>query len=372
MNKHDGVIVYQPYGCKNSFSVIFLEEIPLTLREIDDSTYERVLIVFDSHLPKPIVDKLVSLFVANERKIELIPFIYGPKSLQKIISIWKTMVDYVPDVIVGVGGGTVSDLVGFAASTYQRGIPSIIFPTTVLGMIDASLGGKTAIDFHGVKNCIGAIHYPHYVFNIMQLLKTLPKKEFLSGFSEAVKAAVLFDENFFSALEDFAARQDFSYTNKNLLEIMKYSASLKIQNSEASPHHKVKLLYGHAVGHALEILAQGELRHGEGVAIGMTTEGAIACLLGIWNKKEWRRQTQLLKNFHLPISAPSKFTIGMIIEKMKLYKKLVTSDSFGFVLPKEIGDVASYQQESSFLIYVKKDNFLNILTQALEFAHKNA
>lgn len=370
MNENNKQITYHPFGYKTTFSVIFMEEIPSTLSQVGNFTYKKILVVFDTNLPKTIVVKLTNLFRNNERKVELMPFVHGPKSLQKVVSMWKIMVDFVPEVIVGIGGGTVSDLVGFAASTYQRGIPHIIFPTTVLGMIDASIGGKTAIDFHGLKNCIGAVHYPLGVINIMDTLKTLPQDEFVSGLAEAVKAAVLFDADFFHKLEKYASEQDFSYKNYRLLEIMKHSASLKMKNSEAPPHHKIKLLYGHAVGHALEILAQGKIRHGEGVAIGMTVEGAVACLLGIWDRNEWIRQTQLLKKLYLPTSVPPKYTTRMIIEKMKKYKKLVSFDAFGFVLLKKMGDVAFYHSESNFLTYIKKNDFLNILNEALKFMHE--
>ena len=370
--KFNTVMTYQPYGCKNICSVAFLNTFPTAGCEaISNWKYKRALIIFDTNISKLTVKKIKQLFQKKNAVVNATSFIYGRKSLDKIIPIWEAMVDFVPDVIVGIGGGTVSDLVGFAASTYQRGIPHILFPTTVLGMIDASIGGKTAIDFHGVKNCIGAIHYPEFVINITELLKSLPQEEFFSGFSEAVKAAVLFDRDFFLLLDQYATKKDFLYTNPYLFQIMKKSASLKMQNSEVPTQHKIKLLYGHAVGHALETLANGRLRHGDAISIGITIEGAIACILKIWDKKEWEKQTRLLEKLHLPILVPKKYNSQVITEKMKLYKKLVTQDAFAFVFPQKIGQVATTCQDN-FLTYVKQDEFLKLFNQALLFIHKNS
>lgn len=369
MNINNNKISYKPFGYETAFSVIFTKETPSTLNEVSNFSYKKILVVFDTNVQKNIVSKVVNLFQNSEGKVKLVPFIYGHKSLDKIVFLWKIMVDFVPDLIVGIGGGTTSDLVGFAASTYQRGIPDIIFPTTVLGMIDASLGGKTAIDFHGVKNCIGAIHYPICVINIMETLKTLPRKEFLSGLAESVKAAVLFDANFFLLLENYASKQDFSYDNYQLFKIIKHSAGLKAQNSEASFPHKIKLLYGHAVGHALEILAKGKISHGDGVSIGMTIEGAIACLLGIWNNAEWIKQTNLLRKFHLPTLIPSKYSVSMITEKMKLYKKLITPNAFGLVLPNKIGQVQENNKE--YLIFIHKNDIRLLFNKAIKLVNEN-
>jgi 3-dehydroquinate synthetase len=143
-----------------------------------------------------------------------------------------------------------------------------------------------------------------------------------------------------------------------------------MQNSEVPTQHKIKLLYGHAIGHALEMLANGRLRHGDAVSIGITIEGAIACLLKIWNKTEWKKQTQLLEKLSLPILVPKKYKPQAILEKMKLYKKLVTYGAFAFVLPQKIGQVATTHQDN-FLTCVKQNEFLELFNQALLFIHKN-
>lgn len=359
---------YQPFGLTKKNKVWFYDNFPNTLPKKSINHYSYILLIYDDVLSDQLITKINDLLTPFSKNIGVYPFTYSPKSLKSLSKIWGKIVDFTPDVLVGAGGGTVSDLVGFAASTYQRGIPHILFPTTVLGMIDASLGGKTAIDFHGVKNCIGAVHYPKLIINVMEFLKSLPKNEFFSGFSEAVKAAVLFDSKFFLQLEQYAEKQDFSYANPQLLEVMKKSASLKMLNSEAPTEHKIKLLYGHAVGHALEILADGRLRHGDAVSIGMTIEGVMACLLKYWDINEWRQQTKLLLNLSLPVNFPNTCTINAVINKMSLYKKLVRDDAYGFIFPCRIGDVVKHDKE--YVTYIPILQTKKLLKQAISIIDK--
>lgn len=368
INMKTELLSYKPYGMKDSLDVIFTQTLPSNLQNERILNYKRVLFVADMVINNSFTKSVVSLFRKTRFKTRLLPFIYGPKSLENLSLIWQEMVNFVPDLIVGIGGGTVSDLTGFAASTYQRGIPHILFPTTVLGMIDASLGGKTAIDFGGIKNSIGAMHYPILVVNVMEILKTLPGDEFFSGLAEAIKAAVLFDQRFFKQLQTYANRQDFSYENPALLDIMKHSACLKMKNSEDPPNHKIKLLYGHAIGQALELYGEKRLKHGEAVAIGMTIEGAIAFQLGIWNKEQWQEQTELIKKFHLSITLLTGILIKNLIQKMKLYKKLIKEKSFGFIFPIQIGKVS--EKNKSFLTYISENKIEGVLKNALSLVQQ--
>lgn len=368
--KNGHMLTYKPYGMKDSLDVIFTKTLSSNLINERIQNYKRALFIADAAIIKSFTELIISLFRKIGYKTRFFPFIYGPKSLENLSLIWQEMVNFVPDLVVGIGGGTVSDLTGFAASTYQRGIPHILFPTTVLGMIDASLGGKTAIDFGGIKNSVGAIHYPILVVNIIDILKTLPSEEFFSGLAEAIKAAVLFDRPFFRQLQIYADIQDFSYKNPKLPGIMKHSAYLKMKNSEDPPNHKIKLLYGHAIGQALELYGKKRLKHGEAVAIGMTIEGAIAVQLGIWNKEQWQEQTELIKKFHLPITLLSGILIKNLIQKMKLYKKLIKEKSFGFIFPIQIGKVSN--KNKSFLTYISENKIEGVIENALALVQKEA
>ena len=152
---------------------------------------------------------------------------------------------------------------------------------------------------------------------------------------------------------------------------MSHGAILKMKNSEMPSANKIKLLYGHAVGHAIELTDHQATRHGDAVAMGMTIEGAMACLLGIWNKKEWLAQTKLLKKFNLPILPVFKIRnpIDELIEKMRLYKKLVSPGYLGFVLPQKIGKAA--RREGDFITYVAQDKIHRLLKDAINYVRNN-
>jgi 3-dehydroquinate synthase len=362
---------YTPYGSRIPSTVMFCRDadelsFPKTLK-----TLRRIVFIYDATLRTDLVQQVIRTFQNTFPDTRPHALAYGPKSLENLQKIWKSMVTSVPDCIVGMGGGTTTDLVGFAASTYQRGIPHMLVPTTVLSMIDASIGGKTGIDFGGVKNSIGALHYPLMVMNCMKMLESLSKDEFFSGFAEAVKAAVLFDANYFQDLEIYADGNNFDADNPKLFNIMVRSALLKMENSELPPKHKIKLLYGHAIAHGIEIMGTKRVRHGDAVAIGMTIEGALACLLGIWNKEEWLLQTQLLKNFHLPVTPAtrSRDFIDTLTDTMSLYRKLVFNNDFGFVFPSKLGHVET--ADGNFITYIPRNRMKTLLHEALTFAGKN-
>lgn len=365
MRKRNAILTYRPYGKEKPYSVLFTQTVPSTLAPFFTPPPLRVLLIVDTNIQPRFVQSVIkSLRISGVEQLNVYRFVFGKKDLNSLVPIWQTMVDFVPDVVVGVGGGTVSDLTGFAASTYQRGIPHILFPTTILGMADASLGGKTAIDFHGVKNCIGAMHYPLLVVNAMESLTSLPQDEFRSGFSEVVKAAVLFDHDFFDRLEKLGNHL-LASGNPVLLPVIEHSATLKMRNTEDPPAHKIKLLYGHAVGHALEIIEKAHLRHGDAVSIGMTLEGALACVLGIWKPALWKRQTRLLYQLGLPLYLPQNIRPQDIIERMQRYKKLVTRSTFAFIFPKRLGLVAD--SDKTFLTHVKKKDFFKLFMRTIEF-----
>lgn len=362
MNINKNRLSYTPFGYNQSFLVDFMLDIPKNWFFLKNHGFEKALLVVDTSINKNFISDIFTLLQRNRLKINIYKFQYGPKSLKNLSSIWKVMVASVPQIIIGVGGGTLCDLVGLAAATYQRGIPHILFPTTTLGMVDASIGGKTAIDFGGVKNSIGAIQYPLLVVNIIKVLDTLPKQEFWSGFAEIVKAAVLFDKFLFKKLKKNSERQSSKLNKNDLLDILKHSAKLKMKNSEESPENKIKLLYGHAVGHALEILLK-QSRHGDCVSIGMNIEGAVACQLGIWGRKQWLEQKKLLHSLNLPTEFPKEINITNLVNKMLLYKKLVKHNNLQLVLPKNIGEVAN--KKNKWLTGISQNTLLRLLNQLI-------
>lgn len=330
--------------------------------------YKNPLLVVDKNLPKAyteIVREICNLEISNILYIDT-----SKKDLERVTKIWTSMVKKVPDILISIGGGTTGDLTGFAAATYQRGTPRIYFPTTVLSMVDASIGGKTGFDFVDVKNVIGAVHYPLYVINYLPFLKPLSKKEYRSGFAEIIKAAVLYDKKFFEEFELYVNKGDiFDFNDQKLQEIFITSSKLKAKICEIENNKKISLLYGHAVGHALEKVSTLHMRHGEGVTIGMTIEGAIACQLGVWSKEEWKRQTNIIRLLKLPYLLPDDVDIKGLAHKMTYYKKLISKENYLFSLPKALGVINNF--DTTCMTEIKREKMVQILESTKNWVKEN-
>lgn len=348
---------YKPSESDHVCQVIFgntLADFDKTVSDLA-KLYRSLLFIVDDGLPKEYASIVEEIL--KQKPAALVRIHANEKTLGKVKVIWDAMVETVPDAAVAIGGGTICDLSGVACANYQRGIPRILFPTTVMAMVDASIGGKSGIDYQNVKNAVGAIHYPPLVVNYLPFLESLEDKEYFSGFSEIVKAAVLYDKEFFDDL--LKLTKDTSFLRSGEVEnVLCRSARVKASICEQG-RGKISLLYGHAIGHALEASGKGKWRHGDCVAIGMHLEGAIACELGIWNQQEWHQQYQLLQQLRLPTTILPLVSSVEISNKMLLYKKLVEPENYLFVLPREIGKVNN--AESTYLTAIPKGQFRELL-----------
>jgi 3-dehydroquinate synthase len=208
--------------------------------------------------------------------------------------------------VVAIGGGTVSDLAGFAASTWLRGVAFGFAPTTLLAMVDASVGGKNGVDFRGVKNLIGCFSQPRFVRMDVSLLATLPDLEFASGMAEVVKHAVLAGGSYFEIVEDEAARAASSArrpATDALERIVAGSVEIKagiVARDEREAGERRKLNLGHSVGHGIE--AATGLPHGHSIAAGLGTACRLAESLGYLSVGDRERITHLLASCGLPSS----------------------------------------------------------------------
>lgn len=207
--------------------------------------------------------------------------------------------------ILAFGGGVVGDLAGFVASTYMRGIRIIQLPTTLLAMVDSSIGGKTGVNHAGVKNLVGAFYQPSAVVSDVRLLSTLPDRELRSGLAEIIKTAVIGDAVLFEYLEKHLSailRRD----TEPLIEVVARCAAFKgrvVEGDETEQGERRILNYGHTIGHAVEVATRsGRLTHGEAIAIGMALEGKIAQRLGTTDSGTVERQNGLLARAGLPTS----------------------------------------------------------------------
>ena len=205
--------------------------------------------------------------------------------------------------VLALGGGAVGDLAGFVSATYMRGMNFVQLPTTVLAQVDASAGGKTAIDHPRAKNLIGAFHQPRFVLVDPLVVRTLPEREFRSGLAEMVKHGIVLDATYFDEMDRGASRL-LARDPETLERLIGGSCRLKAAVVERDEHEaelRMVLNYGHTIGHALEaVINYGRWTHGEAVAVGIVAEARLALRLGIAPVDVVERQERLLAALGLP------------------------------------------------------------------------
>lgn len=259
----------------------------------------------------------------KEAEVMLLPVGEENKVMEVCFQVWEALSEYKisrNDLIINLGGGVVSDMGGFIASIYKRGIDFINIPTTLLSMVDASIGGKTGIDLGRHKNQLGTFTDPKAIFIDLGFLQTLPQDEILNGYAEMLKHALIFDENYWKDLISISSMND-------LLEIRKIEKSIFLKNKvvEADPIEKKerkKLNFGHTIGHALEgfYLDENPISHGHAVAIGMLGEAFLSYKREILSELQWL-EIQVILTTVFPAIPFQKEDIPMLIELMKNDKK---------------------------------------------------
>jgi len=246
-------------------------------------------------------------------------------------------------LIVALGGGVIGDLAGFAAATYMRGIPFVQVPTTLLAMVDSSVGGKTGVNHPMGKNMIGAFHQPQKVLMDLEVLKTLPKEEFLSGMAEVIKYGVIWDGAFFDYLDNNRDRI-LGLDRDALIHVIRRSCEIKAEvvgKDEREGGLRAILNFGHTVGHAIEKAENYTMRHGEAVAIGMVYASRLAFATGLCDASVPERVEKLIASYGLPTNLRSlsrKPTVQGLMDTMQIDKK-AEGGKVKFVLPTKIGEV---------------------------------
>ena len=251
-------------------------------------------------------------------------------------------------LIVALGGGVVGDMAGFAAASWLRGIAVVQVPTTLLAMVDASIGGKTGVNHPGGKNLIGAFHQPKLVLIDPLTLATLPEREFRAGMAEVIKYGAIGDGTLFSDLEaaaladpagGLASRQALGPAM--LQQILERSAQAKAQVVAADEREgglRAILNYGHTLGHVVEALCgYGTYLHGEAVGIGMVAAGELALAMGLWSDQDQARQRAVIGAAGLPMAWPD-LDPQAVLQCLQGDKK-VRDGQVRFVLPTGIGSV---------------------------------
>lgn len=249
---------------------------------------------------------------------------------------------------IALGGGMITDLIGYLASTYCRGVPWIALPTTLLAMVDASLGGKTGVNTPHGKNLIGTFYPPLAVIADVASLKSLPKEEWRNGIVEMIKHACIRDEKFFNQLE--TATETLFEDDEVLLHLIEWSCLIKkeiVEQDERESGMRELLNFGHTIGHVIESLEHYELSHGEAVAIGMLVEAQLSLQVGLLSSAGFMRLLRLLKSYDLPLKTEIFHNKEKFLEQLKLDKKSKKSLPH-FVLLKKIGEACCEKMHFSF------------------------
>lgn len=266
------------------------------------------------------------------------------KTLETAQDCWNAMHRYGLDrhsLVISLGGGVVTDLSGFIASCYMRGVDVVHIPTTLLGMVDAALGGKTGVNLPSGKNLIGTFHHPKLVLVNPRFLASLPAPEFRSGLAEVIKYGVIKNAKLFEFLEKNMA--DILTGNQEHIDFMIATScdvkAMVVRKDEKEKGLRAILNYGHTFAHAIETATNyGEFSHGEAVAIGMNYAAKVGVLLKRTDESLLQRQKTLCKQAWLPTELPDHVSKETVIQLMKGDKKAVAG-KINLIVPEKIGKV---------------------------------
>ncbi|MEM9242574.1 MAG: 3-dehydroquinate synthase [Pseudomonadota bacterium] len=315
------------------------------------------VIISDSNVAPLYAEPILNQLEKANKKCELFTITAGEKS--KTREVKQTLEDNMlaaacgrDTAIIAIGGGVVTDLSGFIAATYCRGIKSIYVPTTLLAMVDAAIGGKTAVNTPLGKNMIGCFYQPHHVFCDVGTLATLPHDELANGLVETIKHALILDKDFFFALDKLYTQKQLSAVQ--LEQLIHRSCEIKcgvVEKDECEISGMRQLVnFGHTVAHGIERLMDYNVSHGQAVLIGLWVESCLSNLLGYLSDQEFACITNSLEKikFSKPIDL-SIHQLDQLKENMILDKKSVGKQA-RFVLLDNIGKARYHDKQFSFSV----------------------
>ena len=307
------------------------------------------LIVTDENVRSPHADVVLNALQDRGLQGQMASVAAGEKSksMATLSGLYDRLADQSANrrtVVVAVGGGVVGDLAGFLAATWARGLPFIQVPTTLLAMVDSSVGGKTGINHPKGKNLIGAFHQPQGVIADTATLSTLPDREYRSGLAEVIKYGVIQDLEFFHWLEenvDGLVQRDPVVLSRVVARSCELKADVVREDEFETTGLRAILNYGHTFAHAFEALSgYDELLHGEAVSIGLVCASRLAETLGRVTATDTRRQSELLTAVGLPVDVPaSQLDRPQEIINCMLLDKKTVDGQLHFILPDRIGHV---------------------------------
>lgn len=326
----------------------------------------RYALITDSNIEPLYAGKVASQFEMDSVDVLTIP----PGESNKTRETWSRLTDQMlaksfgrDSAVIALGGGVVGDLAGFVAATFMRGVPVVQVPTTLVAMVDASIGGKTAVDTLAGKNLVGAFHQPAGVLIDPHLLTTLPLRELRAGFAEVVKYGVIADEAY---LRDVAGSVSgllpaSGSMGDRMLSLIVRSVEIKagiVSRDEREEGLRKILNFGHTIGHAVELVSGFSLLHGEAVAIGMALESELAERIGLAKAGTAETVRRTLGMAGLPTALPTDCGPEAVIDAMRSDKK-GRSGKIRLALPARIGAMAG--EDTGWTVSVGDDQLREVL-----------
>ena len=323
---------------------------------IEHAISKSTIIITDTHVAPLYMPSLVNSLQHHGFAVQsiIIPPGEHQKSLSRAGMLYTELLRRAVDrksALIALGGGVIGDLAGFIAATYQRGIPLVHIPTTLLSQVDSAIGGKTAVNHPLGKNMIGSFYQPKFVWEDIAVLATLPFREIVCGMGEVVKYGIIRDKDLFAFLEDHleailrCSREELLFAQSRCIAVKTDIVS----RDEFEQNIRIILNAGHTVGHALESAGRYRvLKHGEAILLGLVAESYIAQKLGILPAESYERIIRLINRIPLKANV-SSLRIPEILSALQWDKKRV-GKKIRFVLPKSIGETVVVDEVDSKLV----------------------
>ncbi len=314
--------------------------------EIYKKKYDKIFLLTQKSIIKhyPLIQKLdINILICREKE--------ACKSIQEYEAIIKNLSKKncnKQSLIIGMGGGAITDLSGFVASSYMRGLQHVLVPTTLLGMVDASIGGKTALNVNNIRNLIGCFYNPTEIVLCFDFLQTLNQQEICNGYAEIIKYSLILDYKLFELLENNISlfiKSINIQTLKPIIEIcIKHKLNV-VKQDQLDNNQRMILNFGHTVGHALESYYNYALSHGQAIIYGMNISSYLSCKEGLLNNNQYYRIKNLISQFNL--SKLKNIDIKKIGDFMNNDKKNI-HNKLNYIMLTNIGEakiVKNYSKE---------------------------
>lgn len=322
---------------------------------LKESKYSKLFIIVDNNTNEFCLNKFLP-FLETDLSIEIVEFEAGEpnKNIETCVEIWNVLTELGADrksLVINLGGGVVTDLGGFVASTFKRGMDFIHIPTTLLSMVDASVGGKTGVDLGNLKNQIGVINVPKMVLIDTQYLATLSKEEMRSGLAEMLKHGLIFDKNYWEQFLDLKAI-DFADFDELIYRSVEIKNEIVMQDPTEKGIRKA-LNFGHTLGHAIESYfleseTKKTLLHGEAIAVGMILESYISLEKGLITNEEYNQIKTAIKSIYDDVTFEEN-DIEPIVELL-IHDKKNEYGNIQFALIQAIGKIKINESVENELI----------------------